>query len=183
MNVKGCLWIVNVCWRFLLLFGLNTTGFCLLTQTKRWEMDWTGGCGYISLCFFLYGKCHFFWRVWCGWYVNLWSLFFFFWLLLFFFSLLHVWKRGNLGKWLKWLGMWGNQNEWCVQFANACVIGINNDSNFFFPKRIFLRVLWWIMNQCHIQFIIVGFIKLKAPLQFTQCWIYSVFFYIFLFLE
>ena len=41
-------------------------------------------------------------------------------------------EEWEFGKMAEMIRMWGNQNEWCVKFANACVIGINNDSNFFF---------------------------------------------------
>ena len=40
------------------LFGLNTRFCCVLTQTKRWEMDWTGG--YITVCFFPIWQVSFF---------------------------------------------------------------------------------------------------------------------------
>ena len=60
----------------------------------------------------------------------------------FFFSPTSRVEEWEFGKMAEMIRMWGNQNERCVEFANACVIGINNDSNFFFfSKRIFLRVL------------------------------------------
>ena len=85
-------------------------------------MDWTGG--YITVCFFPIWQVSFFdgcdgvemwiWEVW------------------FFFSPTSRVEEWEFGKMAEMIRMWGNQNEWCVKFANACVIGINNDSNFFF---------------------------------------------------
>ena len=159
---KGCLWILNVCWRFLLYLG-SILDFVVFLH-KQNVGKWTGLVG-TSLCvFFLYGKCHFLMGV-MGWKCEFGKFGFFF-------PPLHVWKSGNLGKWLKWLECGEIKMSGVWNLPMLVSLGLIMIPNFFFfSKRIFVRVLRWrlTMNQCYIQFIIVGFIKLKAPLQFTRC--------------
>ena len=48
-------------------------------------------------------------------------------------------EEWEFGKMAETIRMWGNQNEWCMEFVNACVIGINNDSKYFSKRNFFLE--------------------------------------------
>ena len=82
------------------LFGLNTRFCCVLTRTKSREMDWTGG--YITGCFFLYGKCHFLKGM--MWWICAFVKFVFFPPT----SRVEEWEFGKMAEMII---MWGNQNE------------------------------------------------------------------------
>lgn len=97
-------------------------------------MDWADG--YISLCvFYLQWQVSLFEGCECDVDMWIWEVWFF--CCFFFFLLLHVWKW-KFGKMAEMIRMWGNQNEWCVEFANVFVIGINNGSKYF-SERIFFK--------------------------------------------
>lgn len=141
-------------------------------------MDWADG--YISLCvFYLQWQVSFFEGCECDVDMWIWEVWFF--CCFFFFLLLHVWKSGNLGKWLKWLECGEIKMSGVWNLPMFLLLGLIMVPNIFL-KGFFLRVLWWTMNQCY---------KLKAPLHshdvgHTMIWIVcsiSVFVYIFLILE
>ena len=91
-------------------------------------MDW-----WVHHCvFFLIWKVSFFEG--CD-VVDMWSMVFCF---CFFFPTSRV-EEWEFGKIAEMIIMWGNQNEWCVEFANACVMGnlhfiLNNILTNFFKE-------------------------------------------------
>lgn len=92
--------------------------------------------GIYHCVFFIYnGKCHFLKGASVMWICEFEKFGFF---VVFFFSPSSRVEEWKFGKMAEMIRMWGNQNEWCVEFANVFVIGINNGSKYF-SERIFFK--------------------------------------------